>query len=169
MWVRGTEIVLGIISIILIMYISKSVFNIQASQKQKTQISSYAEDIHIIRLSDNSTQIVNASFAQYIGSTIFAKNASFFNKGKSEFQISASKLYIYQNNNASLIGNCTAKGKNFLVKTQKAYWDNANETLSSNINTRLESEKIDIKKSNGFVYNKNTNTLVVYKVDLWIK
>jgi hypothetical protein len=78
-------------------------------------------------------------------------------------------VYIYQNNNASLIGNCTAIGKNFLVKTQKAYWDNANNTLSSNTNASLESKKIDIKKSNGFVYNKKTNTLVVYKADVWIK
>ncbi|OSS42064.1 hypothetical protein DESAMIL20_1617 [Desulfurella amilsii] len=151
------------------MYVSKNVLNIQTTLKQKTQISSYAEDIHIVRLADNATQIINSAFAQYIGSTIFAKDASFFYKGKNEFKISANEVYIYQNNNASLIGNCTATGKNFLVKTQKAYWDHTNSTLSSNTNAQLESEKIDIKKSNGFLYNKKTNTLVVYKADVWIK
>jgi len=150
-------------------YVLKNVLNIQTTAKQKTQISSYAEDIHIVRLTDNATQIINSPFAQYIGSTIFAKDATFFYKGKNEFKISANEAYIYQNNNASLIGNCTAVGKNFLVKTQKAYWDNANNTLSSNTNASLESKKIDIKKSNGFVYNKKTNTLVVYKADVWIK
>jgi hypothetical protein len=168
-WLRSTEVVLSLITIILIMYVSKNVLNIQTTAKQKTQISSYAEDIHIVRLADNATQIINSAFAQYIGSTIFAKDAAFFYKGEREFKISANNVYIYQNNNASLIGNCTAIGKNFLVKTQKAYWDNANNTLSSNTNASLESKKIDIKKSNGFVYNKKTNTLVVYKADVWIK
>ncbi len=169
MWTKSIELILGITAIVLVMYISKSVLNIQTNVKLKTQINSYAQDVHIVRLTDNATQIINANFAQYIGSTIMAKKASLINSGKNSFFLASDKVYVYENNNASLIGNCIAKGKNFLIKTQKVYWDNANSTLSSNTNTQLFSQKIDIKKSDGFVYNKKTNTLVVYKADVWIK
>ncbi len=169
MWIKSLEIVLGAIVIILIMYVSKNVLNIDITTKHQTQINSYAEDVRIVRLTSNATQIVKATYVEYMGSTIFAKNASLLNKGSNEFAVDANSAYIYKNNNASLIGNCIAKGKNFIIKTQKVFWDNANSTLSSNTNTQLFSPKIDIKKSDGFTYNKKTNILVVNKADVWIK
>lgn len=169
MWAKNIELAIGIITIILIMYISKNVLNIETTIKPKAQINSYAENVHIVRLSDNATQIINANFVQYIGSTIFAKKASLINNGKNPFTLESNEVYVYENNNVSLIGDCIAKGKNFLVKTQKAYWFDANNTLSSDTNAQFFSPKIDIQKSNGFSYNKKTNTLVVYKADVWIK
>lgn len=169
MWIKSLEIALGLITIILFVYVSKNVLNIDITTKYKTQINSYAEGVRIVRLTSNATQIVNADYVQYIGSTIFAKNVSLLNKGSNEFVLNANSAYIYKNNDASLIGNCTAKGKNFTIKTQKVFWDNANSTLASNTNTQLFSPKIDITKSDGFVYNKKTNILVVNKADVWIK
>lgn len=163
------EVVIGIITIVLILYISKNVLNIDITAKPKSQINSFAENVHIVRLTGNATQIVNASFVSYIGPTVFAKDVFLKNIGKNDFTIRSNKVYIYKNNNLNLIGDIVAKGKNFIAKTNRAYWDNANTTLSSNENSILESPKVNVKKSNGFIYNKKTNTLVVYKADVWLQ
>lgn len=166
---RAIEVVVGITTIFLIIYVSKNVLNINIATKPKSEITSYAEGIHIVRLAGNSTQIVNASYAQYIGSTIFAKNASLLNLSRNPFTVLANEVYIYKNNDCYLSGNIVAKGKNFIAKTQEAYWNDAKAILSSKTNAQLESKKVNIRKSSGFVYNKNTNILEVYKADVWIE
>ena len=82
--------------------------------------------------------------------------------------ITAKTARADEERNVQLEGNVTARGKNFIIKTERANWNSGKEELSDSGKVRYQGE-IELSGV-GFKYQHKNDILYIYHdVDVWIR
>ncbi len=139
---------------------------------KKVSIRSSADKLNIKHILHKGGyyRIVAEHMKKLLDDTTLLKDVQlwYIDKSSKMIYIKADEAKIDKFNNVILNGNIMAKRGDFKVYTDKAFWNNKLEILSSDSNIRGANSK-DRIYGNGFKYFKKTDEFDVNEVSIWIK